>query len=74
MPHKGVPAGITVCLTRYCLQASAGVNGLIMMSNVCLDTCFEYYIKSICMVFVQDITKGGSVGFTSYIVGQNSSI
>ena len=28
MPHGGVPSGIIVYLTRECLQASAGVNGL----------------------------------------------
>ena len=28
MPYRGVPAGNTACLTRECLQVSAGVNGL----------------------------------------------
>ena len=28
MPHRGVPANITVCRTWECLQTSAGVNGL----------------------------------------------
>ena len=29
VPYRGVPPGITTCLARECLQASAGVNGLI---------------------------------------------
>ena len=28
VPYGGVPPGITVCLARDCLQASAGVNGV----------------------------------------------
>ena len=28
MPHWRVPLGITACMARECLQASAGVNGL----------------------------------------------
>ena len=32
MPHAGVPQGITTCLAGECLQALAGVNGLILVT------------------------------------------
>ena len=31
MRHRGVPTGITVCMTRESLQASGGVNGLMVI-------------------------------------------
>ena len=39
VPHRGVPPGITACLARECLQASAGVNGLTHLSFTFFYTC-----------------------------------
>ena len=47
--HRGVPAGIAVCLTRECLQASTGVNGFIFIlsmstSHLTPQYCFPSYL------------------------------
>ena len=34
MPHRGVPAGITACLTRECLRASTRVNGFNLVKTL----------------------------------------